>query len=481
MLLLLPAIISLAGGLLVPLFRNRPFRNAWVLTITLLSSALLCWLCFARLGASLTLFQLTDLFTLSFRLDTVNRIFLLLIAFLWPLASLYAFEYMAHEVRESRFFCYYTLSYGVTQLLALSANLVTLYCFYECLTLVTLPLVTHQEDEISLRAGMAYLKFTVGGASLGLVGLIILAHFGASGSFAPGGLLEMTQAVGWENPLRLAFLLSFLGFASKAALFPFSFWLPRASVAPTPVTALLHAVAVVNGGVFACLRLTYDCFGPAMLRGSWAQWAVQLLSICTIFLGAILAVRERHLKRRLAWSTVYNLSYMLFSLSLLSPAGLAGALTHLVVHGVVKIILFFCAGAFLVRAKAEYLPSLRGIGRLMPLTAGAFALAGVALAGIPPFIGFLSKWQILNAAMADGSPLAWVGAVAILLSSVLACAYLLSPAIQMFFLPAEHRPGIHDPSWRMILPLALLCLGILLLGFWSSPFFALLDAASVLY
>ena len=424
MLLMLPALTVTLGGLISPRFRSRKARNALTFLVTLLSSLLLCGVSLRRDFAELTLLRITPLFSIAFRLDPVNRVFLLLVAFLWPLAALYAFEYMEHEEREDRFFAFYTLSYAVTQLLALSANLFTLYLFYECLTLITLPLVTHKEDGDSLRAGMVYLKYTISGAALGLIGIMALGHFGASGSFTPGGLLSPEAVSAHGDLLRGIFLASFLGFAAKAALFPLSPWLPRASVAPTPVTALLHAVAVVNAGVFACLRLTYDCFGTALLAGSWTQTAVALLSAFTILFGAVLAVRERHLKRRLAWSTVYHLSYMLFSLSLMTPDGLNGALTHLVFHGIMKIVLFFCAGAFLVRANAEYLPDLRGLGRTMPWTVGVYTLAGLSLTGIPPLIGFLSKWAILSAAVPAGSWPAWAGAVALILSSVLAAVYL---------------------------------------------------------
>ena len=478
--LLFPALICLAGGLAVPLFSSRRIRNLFVFCITLLSSALLVYTVLRESSAEWTLLQVTPVFSISFRIDPVSRVFLMLIAFLWPLASLYAFEYMAHEKRERRFFCYYTLSYAITQMLALSANLFTLYLFYECLTLATLPLVTHKEDEDSLQAGMSYLKYTVGGAALGLIGLITLAAFGASGSFTAGGSLPGEAVRGKEDFLRAVFLVSFIGFGAKAALFPLSPWLPRASVAPTPVTALLHAVAVVNAGVFACSRLIYDCFGTKLLEGSWAQIAAVLLCAFTILFGAVMAVRERHLKRRLAWSTVYNLSYMLFSACMMTPLGLEGALTHLVFHGIMKISLFFCAGAFLVQAGAEYLPEIRGLSRSMPWTVGFFALSGLSLTGIPPLIGFLSKWSILSASVSAGTWIAWTGAAAVIVSSVLACVYLLEPAVQMIFISSSESTA-SDPSWRMLLPLGLLAFCIVLLGIWPIPVRLLVTSAAALY
>ena len=489
MLLLLPPLTALLGGLLTPLFSSRRARNVFVLSAVLLSSALLVIAALPGDSPEFTLLTVLPGFSLSFRVDPVNRIFLLLLAFLWPLSTLYAQEYMAeHESREARFFTFFTLSFAVSQLLALSSGLFSLYVFYECLTLITLPLVTHREDADSLRAGMTYLKYTIGGAALGFIGLVTLAHFGAAGSFAAGGALDPELIRGSETLLRAVWLISFVGFGAKAAIFPLSAWLPRASVAPTPVTALLHAVAVVNAGVFACLRLTYDCFGVSLLAGSAAASCAMLLSAFTILFGAVMAVRERHLKRRLAWSTVYNLAYMLFAVTLMSAAGLRGALTHLVFHGLIKISLFFCAGVFQIRSGAEYMRQLRGIGRKLPWTAGFFTLSAVALVGIPPFIGFLSKWAILSAAVSDAAALSagswpiWVSAAAVVLSSVLGCVYLLEPALQMYFLPAAvDLPVRSDPSWKLLLPLGLLAVCIVVLGVWTAPMNALLDAAAALY
>lgn len=480
MYILFPPLLALGCGALLTLWKHPKPRNTFTLLLCLATSCLLALCCFQMEGRAVTLLTITPLFSISFRIDAVNRVFLLLIAFLWPLACLYAFEYMEAEPHPRRFFMLYLLAYGCTQLLAMSANLFTLYLFYEMLTLVTLPLVTHHEDSDSLQAGMTYLKYTMGGAALGLIGLIVLACNGGSGSFLPGGVAGNFTSMENTDLLRTAFVLSFVGFGAKAALYPLSRWLPRASVAPTPVTALLHAVAVVNAGAFACIRLVYDCFGVSLLRGSWAQIIVVLLSAFTIFFGAVYAVRERHLKRRLAWSTVYNLSYMLFSAAIMTQAGLKGALTHLLFHGMIKTMLFDCAGVFQQKAQAEYVPELRGIFHAMPWTVVLYTIAGVTLTGIPPFVGFLSKWNILTAAMENAAWYTWIGACAVILSSVLACVYLLEPAIQMIFLPGQNPRG-KDPSWQTLMPLGLLAVSIVLLGIWPDPVWQLLSSATALY
>ena len=491
MMWLIPPLLAMLGGALIPAFRTRSGRNSWTLGVTLASA--ICAALFSALipDRSMILCSVTPVFSVAFRLDETGRVFLLLICCLWPLATLYALEYMAHEQREGTFFTFYTLSFGITQLLVLSANLFTLYLFYECLTLITLPLVTHHEDRESLTAGMTYLKFSVGGAALGLIGVIALGFFGAGGAFSPGGSLSPERVAGYETLLRAIFLVSFIGFGAKAAVFPLSVWLPRVSVAPTPVTALLHAVAVVNAGAFAVVRLIYDCFGTGLLAGSWAQEAALYISAFTVAMGAVMAVREHHLKRRLAWSTVSNLSYMLFSAALMTAGGHTGALTHLVFHGIMKITLFDCAGAILVQSGREYLEDLRGLWRQMPFTVAVFTLAGLALTGVPPLPGFFSKWQILSAAIAAGSPGAWAGAGALLLSSVLCAVYLISPAVQMLFLsPTDRKPvqeltgkasGRLDPGLPMKTTLGLLAGIILLSGFLFSGFTAFLSAVSAVY
>ncbi len=477
-------LLALLGGALVPAFRSRRARMIWTGSVTLLSSLAALWIALRPdRGGLLTLCQIGPGLALSFRLDGTGRVFLLLIAFLWPLATLYATAYMRHEKREGAFFTFYTLTFGVTQLVALSANLFTLYLMYECLTLITLPLVTHHEDGESLKAGMIYLRYSIGGAALGLTGLIALTAWGATGGFVRGGILSPAAVSGQDTLLQLVFLLSFVGFSAKAALFPLSVWLPRVSVAPTPVTALLHAVAVVNAGAFAAIRLIYDCFGTALLSGTWAQQIVLLLSCFTILLGAVMAIREQHLKRRLAWSTVSNLSYILFSACLMTEEGLTGALAHLVFHGLIKITLFYCAGAFMVCAGREYLSELRGTGRDMPFTAVVFTLSGIALTGIPPLAGFISKWTIVSAAVQLGTPAAWAGAAVLMLSSVMGAVYLLSPALQMFY----HRPGEKgipprarrlDPGPAMLIPLTVLTLLILWFGVASGPLMSALRAAA---
>ena len=280
----------------------------------------------------------------------------------------------------------------------------------------------------------------------------------------------MEKVAGHEGMLLWIYLFAFLGFGVKAAIFPVSEWLPTAGVAPTPVTALLHAVAVVKAGVFAIIRLTYYSFGTEFLRGTWVQNVVMVLAMFTTVYGCSRAVKESHIKRRLAYSTVSNLSYIVFGASLMTPGGLTGALTHMVVHGAVKITLFFCAGAVLYKTGKEYVYDLKGMGRKMPVTFACFTLASAALVGVPPLPGFLSKWNLAGAALVAGDGLAVAGVVVLLVSAMLTAVYLFSVVISSCFPPKQ---GMQPESARceangyMTVPLVLLCVIVVLLGVFS--------------
>ena len=463
-------LIPLAGGLLLPLFhfQDRRLRSIYVEVITLAASALAAVLCFTRPQGDLRLLQLTDAFALTLRADGLSLVFTGLIAFLWPLATLYAFEYMAHENRENAFFAYYTLSYAATLGISMAANLFTLYVFYECLTLATLPLVTHKRDAKSIRAGRQYLVYSLSGAALAFAAMMVLLRHGAGADFVLGGGLVLTDDLDYAL-LRIAFVIAFIGFSVKAAMFPMYAWLPSASVAPTPVTALLHAVAVVNAGAYACMRLVYYSCGTDWLRGTWAQAVVLCLAAFTVVFGSAMAVREQHFKRRLAYSTVSNLSYILLGAALMTPAGMTGAMTHMISHGLMKITLFYCAGAVLVQTGQEYVQDLRGMGKVMPFTFAAFTVCAMALVGVPPLSGFLSKWNLLAAAAGTGTALGTVAIAALILSAILTAIYMMSVVITAYFMPLNNDMAAlsgenRDPSWRMKLPLLLICCAVVLMG-----------------
>lgn len=481
MLLNLTLIIPLIGGALLPLFRFKTVRSLaiYVEAVVLLTSVLVWAMLATRTDATYVFYHMTDALAISFQVDGMSCVFAGLVSFLWPLASLYGFEYMTHEERPNSFFAFYTMTYGITLAIATAANLFTLYIFYECLTMITLPLVVHKKDARSIHAGRKYVYYSIGGAALAFIALIFTVYYGANPDFTLGGVLDATRIAGQEDLLRAVFLLAFIGFGTKAAIFPMYAWLPAASVAPTPVTALLHAVAVVNAGAYAVLRVIYYVFGTELLFGTWAQTAALSLACFTILFGSAMAVKEQHFKRRLAYSTVSNLSYMLMGTALMTPSGMVGSLSHLVLHGLMKITLFYCAGAILIKTEQEYVQDLRGFGRVMPFTCAVYTLGSVAMVGIPPLCGFISKWNLLTAAADTGLPMGVAAVATLIVSAILTAIYLFSVAMPMYFRPLNPELSAlqgakHDPSWMMKLPLAILCVAIVALGVFSQPLVAFL-------
>ena len=453
-------------------FRRRP-RELLVLCASGLTSLLTLYLLWTRPEA-LTLLRLNDSLSLSFHLDGLGMVFATILAVLWPIADLYSAEYMRHEHGENRFFGFFTMTYGVVLGIAFAANAFTLYLCYELMTLCTLPLVMHEMDPQGRAAGKLYVTYSMTGAAFAFISLVFLAHYGSL-DFVLGGSLDPALILGVETTLRAVFLLGFFGYGVKAAVFPFFAWLPAAGVAPTPVSALLHAVAVVNSGVFAVLRLTYYSFGPDFLRGTFAQWIMMGTCAFTIVFGSAYAWRLQHLKRRLALSTVSNLSYILLGASVMSTAGLTGALMHMTAHSVFKIILFFVAGAVLCQThhKDEYVFQLSGLGYKMPVTFAAFALASLGLIGVPPFAGFFSKWMIAASAVQLHQPVAYAGAFALILSAFLTGLYQIEVLIRCWFPAEDEKPERNkdytEAGWRMKLSFVVLMALAVLISLFSAP------------
>lgn len=463
---------------------DRRWRNQYAMTAVLASSVFIfaSLLLTARFGADATeatLLRFGHHFAIAFRIDGASTVFGAIIATLWPLTTLYAFSYMEHEGRENKFFSFFLMTYGVVAGIAFARDFFTLYLFYELMTLATLPLVMHSMDAKARSAGRKYLIYSMSGATLIFIVLVFFMNYGGSLNFTAGGLLDMSLVKGHENMLRIVFLLGFFGFGVKAAVFPLHDWLPSASVAPTPVTALLHAVAVVKSGAFAIMRLIYFGFGADFLRGSAVQHIALTVSAVTIVFGSAMALRSPHLKRRLAYSTVSNLSYIVFAFALMTEGGFVGGLAHMIYHAVIKITLFFCAGAILHQSEREYVYELEGMAKRMPVTAAAFTVASLGLMGIPPLGGFISKFTIGSAAAALNDPFATLGAVALILSAVLTILYMVTVIVRLYFpLQSEDLTKLselHEADWRMTVPLGILTVLALLLALSSKGILAFLQ------
>lgn len=474
-------LLPILAGVLIPLlpFRSRRQMMIYIESAVLLNSALALTLLIAQPRGHFVLFRLASNLTLSFQLDGMGTVFAAIIAVLWPLATLYSFEYMKHEGHEKIFFLFYTVTFGVTMGIALAEDIVTMYCFYEMLTMVTLPLIMHTLSREAILASRNYLYYSLGGAAFAFIGVIFILIYGTTSDFVPGGVLDLSRIGERANLLRLIYVLCFLGFSVKAAMWPFSGWLPQAGVAPTPVTALLHAVAVVKAGAFTVMRVTYFSFGTDFLRGTWAQTAVMLPVIFTIVYGCSRALKETHLKRRLAWSTVSNLSYILFGAVIMTPLGLVGALSHMIFHATMKICSFFCAGSVIYQSGREFIHQLDGFGRRMPKVFTAFTVSGLALMGVPGLCGFISKWNLVRAAVDSGNPLAYAGVAALMVSALLTAIYMLTISVRAFFPGKDFDysaiQDVEDPNWMMLLPLALFVIAMFVFGLHPQPVLSALE------
>ena len=447
-------------------------RNTFLAVSIILTSVLVFALMLFGGKETLTLLSLGENMPIAFRVDGLSYVFLTLIAILWPIAIFYSFEYMEHEKNKNRFFMFYTMTYGVVIGLATSANLITFYLMYECLTFVTLPLVTHAMDKRAMKAGKKYFMYSIFGASLAFVGIMILSQFSTSLDFVYGGVLDASKVNGHELLIQVGYLLTFFGFGVKAAIFPFHGWLPAAGVAPTPVTALLHAVAVVKAGVFAIMRVTFFSFGTTLLVNTFVQDIVLGFSCFTIVFGSAMAWREQHLKRRFAYSTISNLSYILVGVGLMTPEGFVGAMSHMFMHAIMKICLFFCVGVIMAKTHKEFVYQIEGYGTKMPVTFASFIIGACSLSGIPLFAGFISKSALASAAVLNSSIWSFIIVVCLLISAILTAAYTFEICIKGFVISKgfnmSRLEGKSDPSWFMKAPLVILCTCMILCGLFAT-------------
>ena len=466
-------LIPIIGGALIPLLPspNRKTRNIYIEAVVLLDAVLVGVLLYNPPQGVLEIIHFAGNLQIAFKVDGM---FAGMISFLWPLATLYAFEYMTKEENEKYFFMFYTMTYGVTLGISLAGNLLTMYCFYELLTLVTVPLVLHTLTREAVLAARKYLYFSLGGAAFAFMGLVFVIIYGSSTNFVFGGILSLAKIGNNKDALLLIYVMAFLGFGVKAAICPFNAWLPQAGVAPTPVTALLHAVAVVKSGAFAIIRITYYSFGIAFLQGTWAQYVVMTIVIITIIYGSSKAVKETHLKRRLAYSTISNLSYILFGVTIMTPLGLVGALSYMLFHAFMKIAAFFCAGAVMHETEKHYVHELNGLGRKMPIVFSVMLVSSLALMGVPGFAGFVSKWNLAVAATDSGNVLAYIGIGALLISALLTAIYMMTIVMRAFFPGKDFDyntvKSCHDPNWQMTLPLIIFTVGMMFFGLKSDIF-----------
>lgn len=393
---------------------------------------------------SYTLFEITPGVALSFRADGFSFIFALVASGLWIVTNLYAIGYMRghHEKSQTRFFTFFPLAISASLGIAFSGNLISLFLFYEILTFGTWPLVAHAETMKARKGARKYMAILVGTSMLFLLpAIMVTLILTGTTDFTSGGIM---QNIG--NGTVILLLIFFAWGIGKAALMPFHGWLPAAMVAPTPVSALLHAVAVVKAGVFSITRIIMHILGPERLSEIPASSLLTWAAIFSLVTASVIALRQDNLKRRLAFSTIGQLSYITLAASLLTPLALQAAAMHIVGHALGKITLFFGAGAIMVASHKTNVSQLNGIGRRMPLSMAAFSVGILSVIGLPPTVGFVSKWQILQGA-AEANHM--IAIAALIVSTLLNCGYFL-PILWRIWFAQERAIGDIDPNSHII-------------------------------
>lgn len=366
---------------------------------------------------------------LLLRVDELALLFITLSAFLWLITTIYAIAYLADSPNQSRFFGFFSLCVAATTGIAMSGGLITFFIFYELLTLSTWPLVIHKQNKASIAAGISYLRYAMPGSAALLVAIVWLESSTGPIEFTRRGDLGLLDDIS----LTLIFALFIGGLGVKAALIPLHGWLPKAMAAPAPVSALLHAVAVVKAGAFGIVRVLHDVYGVDLVRELGVGLPLAILASATILWGSIRALQQVEVKKRLAYSTVSQVSYIVLGAALVGPLAAIGALAHLVHQGLMKITLFFCAGIYEERAGITRIDGLDGIGPQMPWTSASFTLGAMGMIGLPPMAGFVSKIYLGRGALETGQP--WVLAV-LAGSALLNAAYFLPPIWRLWFAQA---------------------------------------------
>ena len=467
--LLLPVLLPVLAA--VPLafiqFKSRRGIRVYTFLILALEAAACVGLAAAGSGLSLQLISFTQNLVLYLHIDTLSSVFLVLISCVWLLSGLFSFEYLEHEENEKSYYVIYLVVVGVLTGLATSGNLLTFYIFYELMSLTSMPLVLHTGTHESVMAALKYLFYSIAGALMSLFGIFVMSYVSGAGSleFSAGGILTSEEP---SALLLAAVFLTILGFGTKAGLFPMHAWLPTAHpVAPAPASAVLSGV-ITKMGILGVIRSVYYVAGADLIRGTWVQYTWITLALLTVFMGSMLAYKEKILKKRLAYSSVSQVSYVMFGLSVLTPAAFVGALLHVIFHALAKNTLFLSAGAIIHKTGKTRVDELEGIGKQMPVTMWCFTFASLSLIGIPPLCGFVSKWYLATGALDSGIAVAsWLGPVILLVSALLTAGYLL-PVIVKGFIPGKEFDYTllekKEPGWKMLVPLVILAALSLLLG-----------------
>lgn len=458
--------VALLAGLLIMAtgHRRENLRESWTLVASVAVFGIIASMLPGTLEGKIyecSVLKLTPAVSLHFKADPLGMLFAQLASLLWIVTSFYSIGYMRDEEKEHQtsFFAAFATSIMSAVGISFAGNLVTFILFYETLTISTYPLVAHNRTPESLAAGRKYLAYTLISGQLFLFSIIWAQNLAGTTEFVPGGFIAATGAD--AGTVGLLFACMFLGASVKAAIMPLHAWLPAAMIAPTPVSALLHAVAVVKAGAFAVIRIVGYVFGPELLSVTGAaEWAVWVAAF-TILVSSIIAMRQDNLKRRLAFSTIGQLSYVVLGAVLLTPLTILGAIFHIVAHAFMKITLFFSAGSIYTVTHERDISRMKGIGRQMPVTMLCYTVGAFGVCGIPFVAGFISKWNIAIGAIQGGS---FIYAVVLLASGLLSVAYLVPVSYMGFFKVNPAYPEYREAGKIMLFPIIFTAVFSIVLG-----------------
>ncbi len=479
-LILIAMALPLVAAIWVALFGKIPnVREAGSIVVSIATFAVCCMLAthvFADARPSVTLSEMLPGFSISFTVEPLGMLFALIASGLWILTTIYAIGYMRghHETNQTRFFVCFAVAIFAALAAAFAGNLFTLFVAYEIMTVSTYPLVTHHGDEKARAGGRVYLGILLSTSiAFFMLAIVWTWHLAGTLDFKPGGILELAYRGGKIETLGLAILLGLFAYGiGKAALMPFHRWLPAAMVAPTPVSALLHAVAVVKVGVFSVLKIVVYIFGYDLIRETGVSEWLCYVAGASILIGSLVAMTKDNLKARLAYSTVSQLAYITLGAAIATSGSIIGSGMHIAMHAVGKITLFFCAGAIYVAAHKSNISDMRGLGRAMPFTFGAFLLACISIIGLPPGGGAWSKW-FLAVGTADRGM--WFLLATLMISSLLNIAYLVPVPILAFMTPkGAERQTFKEAPLMCVVPLCITAVGSVLLFFFADQIYDVL-------
>ncbi|MBP3890575.1 MAG: hypothetical protein J6D29_00175 [Solobacterium sp.] len=473
--LIIPILLPIIAGVLIqPLkLHDRKKRERYVSTVVIINFVIVVLLAMTAGSEPFTILRLNRVVDITLKIDGMSKLFTCLASLLWVTATFYSFEYMKHEGMDERFYTFFVITIGVLIGIGYAANLPTLYLFYEMMTLITFPLVMHSQTEQSVKAGKKYLTYSFIGATAALGGFFFLNKYCTTFHFVPGGSLDLSKVGNQTTLLQVIVLMTIMGFGCKAGMFPLHAWLPSGHpVAPAPASAVLSGV-ITKAGVLAIIRVMYYMVGANFIRGTWVQYVLLSLTLYTVFMGSMLAFKEKLFKKRLAYSSVSQVSYVLFGLMTMHPLGFVGALLHMCAHAVIKNILFLSAGAVIYKRHKTYVTELKGIGKEMPITMWCFTIASIALVGIPPTSGFESKWFLAMGALnSDIGIFRYLGPATLLVSAFLTAGYLLSIMSKAFF-PGDDYPydtfKKTEVNAYMTVPMIILTVLAVLMGMFATP------------